>query len=164
MPPSRLALRLATLVAEFTLNGGCPLLTCRLSAVPGPELSTLSMGPGVFPVSVEVALTLLVLPRRKAVPTPRPFAAAVTASTTAAPAAPAMSPLPKLSCICIPILARHGALSHAMRSGQDETQSKQMAMARPTLPGSRARARPQPGSLVGRQVAGRRYRHGLSAI
>src|SRR6516165_7334104 len=130
MPPSRLALRLATWVAEFTLNGGCPLLTCRLSAVPGPELSTLSMGPGVSPVRVEVALTVLVLPRRKAVPTPRPFAAAVIASTTAAPAAPAMSPLPKLSCICVPILTRHGALSHDVRCGQNGTQCGQMAMAR----------------------------------
>src|SRR5215469_11683388 len=130
MPPSRLALRLATLVAEFTLNGGCPLPTCMLSAVPPPELTTLSMGPGAFPVRVEVALTVLVLPRRKGEPTPRPFAAAVIASTTAAPAAPAMSPLPKLSCICVPILTRHGALSHAMRCGQDETRCGQKAMAR----------------------------------
>src|SRR5215469_11444145 len=138
MPPSRLALRLATLAAEFTLNGGCPLPTCRLSAVPAPELITLSMGPGVFPVRVEVALTVLVLPRRNAVPTPRPFAAAVIASMTAAPAAPAMSPLPKLSCICVPILARHGALSHAMHCGQNGTQCKQMAMVRPTLLGYRS--------------------------
>src|SRR5215472_5970515 len=132
MPPSRLALRLATLAEEFTLNGGCPLPTCRLSAVPEPELATLNMVPLVFPVRVEVALTLLVLPRRKGAPTPMTFVAAVIASTTAAPAAPAMSPLPKLSCICIPILTRHGALSHAVRCGQNETQCGQKAMARLT--------------------------------
>jgi hypothetical protein len=83
MPPSRLALRLATLVAEFTLSGGCPLLTFRLSAVPWPELITLSMGPFVFPVSVDVALTLLVLPRRNAAPIPALLAAAVIASKRA---------------------------------------------------------------------------------
>src|SRR6516162_1969717 len=124
MPPSRLALRLATLVEEFTLNGGCPLPTCRLSAVPEPELVTLSMEPLVFPVRAEVALTVLVLPRRKGEPTPRAFAAAVIASTAAAPAAPAMSPLPKLSCIRVPILTRHGALSRAVRCGQDETRCR----------------------------------------
>src|SRR5215472_9947859 len=124
MPPSRLALRLATLVEEFTLNGGCPLPTFRLSAVPEPELVTLSMEPLVFPVRVEVALTVLVLPRRKGEPTPRAFAAAVIASTAAAPTAPAMSPLPKLSCICVPVLTRRGALSHAVRCGQNETRCR----------------------------------------
>src|SRR5262249_53762146 len=83
-PPSRLALRPATRVDELTLNGALPLATFRFRAVPAPEFVRASMEFLVEPVRLDVAFTLLVLPRLKTAPTPEPDAAPVMAITAAA--------------------------------------------------------------------------------
>src|SRR5215469_1163788 len=64
-PLSRLALRLATRPGELTLNGALPLPTVRLSAGPVPLLVTESIECLAEPVMLDVAFTLLVLPRLK---------------------------------------------------------------------------------------------------
>lgn len=49
-PPSRLALSLTTRAFEFTVKGAWPSPTRKFSAVPRPELATVSIGARLVPV------------------------------------------------------------------------------------------------------------------
>lgn len=96
------ALSLATRADELTLSGALPFATWRLSAVPEPLLVTESMEWLVEPLRLEVAFTLLVLPRLKTAPTPEPDAAPVIAMAAAAAPTPMMTDLTVLSCMTTP--------------------------------------------------------------
>src|SRR5262249_31857374 len=98
-PPSRLAFRLATRVAELTVNGVVPLPGVRLSAGPVPLFLRARIDPAALPVRWLVEFTLLVLPKLNTAPTPVPAMALVALSVATATTAPRATPLRKVSFI-----------------------------------------------------------------